>query len=193
MHLLWGLSLIDSSGRKLCFWVNDFTHYIWPWIDTCLYSLFPFLIIIVCNAFLKHKMVSSNRTIHVNDQPNAVQEVPENSSCSRQESLFRRPKQLPKRLPKVLRVSKVTRMLQVMNISFFILTMPIVLWGQYYHFHPTPDSPHGQATMLLLRAIVNILQYTNNSVHFFLYCLTSSAFRRELYTMYKQTFNDDDE
>ena len=42
------------------------------------------------------------------------------------------------------------------------------------------------AEMGLAWALTNLLQYTNNSVNFLLYCLSGSRFREELWSMFRK-------
>ena len=44
------------------------------------------------------------------------------------------------------------------------------------------------AEMSVAWAVVNLFQYTNNSINFLLYCLSGSRFREELRAMFRRKF-----
>jgi hypothetical protein len=81
------------------------------------------------------------------------------------------------------RISSLTAMLLTVNCVFLLTTSPIqafMIGQEYWYSDKTPEE---KACHNFWRAVVNMLQYTNNAVHFFLYCLTGPIFRNELKTM----------
>ncbi|XP_055954597.1 neuromedin-U receptor 1-like [Patella vulgata] len=64
---------------------------------------------------------------------------------------------------------------------YFILSFRFQVWVAV-------ADPMEEAVLELGWAVANIFQYTNNSIHFFLYCLTGPRFRREFVSMFKGTF-----
>ncbi|CAG5119402.1 unnamed protein product [Candidula unifasciata] len=80
----------------------------------------------------------------------------------------------------------VSKTLLAVTIVFWILNAPIVIFiiGQTYIITSADDR--GRAVVILAWTIVNILQYINGALHFFLYCLTSPKFRQELKDMFKE-------
>ncbi|KAK6963127.1 hypothetical protein BgiMline_033260 [Biomphalaria glabrata] len=76
--------------------------------------------------------------------------------------------------------SSVSKTLLAVTITFWALNAPIVIFiiGYTYWSKVIDDRKH--ARLSLAWAVVNCLQYSNNSIHFFLYCLTAPRFRREL-------------
>ncbi|XP_060578208.1 uncharacterized protein LOC132735284 [Ruditapes philippinarum] len=81
------------------------------------------------------------------------------------------------------RISTLTVMLLTVNGVFLITTSPIMVFliGQTYWF--SDETQEEIAWQNFWWAVVNILQYINNSIHFFLYCLTGQRFRKELRVM----------
>ncbi|XP_045201949.2 neurotensin receptor type 1-like [Mercenaria mercenaria] len=100
---------------------------------------------------------------------------------SRQTS--RQTSQLKRQSP-IRRISSLTAMLLTVNCVFLITTSPIqaFLIGEEYWF---PDKTQEQiAWYNFWWAVVNMLQYINNAIHFFLYCLTGPRFRNELKSIF---------
>ncbi|XP_060578198.1 uncharacterized protein LOC132735274 [Ruditapes philippinarum] len=81
------------------------------------------------------------------------------------------------------RISTLTVMLLTVNCVFLITTSPIMVFliGQEYWY--SYETPKDIAWHNFWWALVNMLQYINNSIHFFLYCLTGQRFRKELRVM----------
>ena len=71
-------------------------------------------------------------------------------------------------------------MLLTVNSLFWLLTAPIVVFVIGYAYWAPEASAEDTAELSLGWALVNMLQYANNAVHFFLYCLTGPRFRQEL-------------
>jgi hypothetical protein len=66
---------------------------------------------------------------------------------------------------------------------FWIFNAPICIFLIVHPYIFTTADEHGHAQLHLAWTICNMLQYMNNALHFFLYCLTSPKFRRELLNM----------
>ena len=67
-----------------------------------------------------------------------------------------------------------TAMLLAISFAYLVLTIPIGVRIV------TKSIIQSEETRQLTWAIVNVLRFTNNVIHFFLYCLTGSKFRGEL-------------
>lgn len=191
---------------------NDFLRYVWPWIDFSTFCLIPFSIMIACNIKIIYEMISSQRkldkhsdihrtptlaaklnspltredhsdmavqsmTMHETTQTNEMTSQMTSCQTSRQTS------QVKNRSP-ARRISSLTAMLLTINCVFLITTSPIqtFLIGEEYWFS---DKTQEQiAWHNFWWAVVNMFQYINNSIHFFLYCLTGPRFRKELKSMF---------
>ena len=87
--------------------------------------------------------------------------------------------------------SRLTIMLFLINISFCVLTMPIVILGIINQIKinnliemmldgHTMDINEEKSIMFdLFKAIFELLQYLNHCINFFLYCLSGATFRHE--------------
>ncbi|KAK6195558.1 hypothetical protein SNE40_000965 [Patella caerulea] len=86
------------------------------------------------------------------------------------------------------RSTNLTVMLLVVTFVFMILSLPITVYLIGFQVWVSVADPMEEAVLELGWAIANIFQYTNNSIHFLLYCLTGPRFRREFVSMFKGTF-----
>ena len=74
-------------------------------------------------------------------------------------------------------------MLLTVNTLFWLLTAPVVVFVIGHGYWAPGAGAERRAELALGWALVNVLQYANNAVHFFLYCLTGPRFRQELLAM----------
>ncbi|KAL4220591.1 hypothetical protein ACF0H5_020988 [Mactra antiquata] len=84
-------------------------------------------------------------------------------------------------------VSSLTAMLLTVNCVFLITTAPIqafLIGEEYWFSYKTTEE---LAWYNFWWAIVNMLQYINNAIHFFLYCLSGPKFRNELKLMCRRS------
>lgn len=177
-HLFWGVAFEMLLGEVTCTHANDFTEFTWPWIDFCMFSIVPFTIMIVANIliikhlFLAHKRVASHQHEHIPSEHSESVAHHSNGNHVHANGNHRK-------------VPSVTSMLLTTNCVFLVLTLPIVIYLIVYPYVLYDASDHVTAVLQLLWAIANMLQYTNNTIHFFLYCLTGPRFRRELFKIFK--------
>ena len=175
-HLFWGVSYEIQLGELSCTHVNDFTEFTWPWIDFCMFSIVPFTIMIIANIliikhlFMAHKRVASHN--HDHNHSTHSENVIHHSDGHNGHQNHRK-------------VPSVTTMLLTTNCVFLVLTLPIVIYLIVYPYVLYGATDHTTALLQLLWAIANMFQYTNNTIHFFLYCLTGPRFRRELFKVFK--------
>ena len=97
--------------------------------------------------------------------------------------MSRRPLCVCESLSRHCGIPSVTVMLLTVNTLFWLLTAPIVVFVIGYAYWAAEASARDTAELSLGWSLVNMLQYANNAVHFFLYCLTGPRFRQELAAM----------
>lgn len=68
--------------------------------------------------------------------------------------------------------SNMSALLVSLNCIFILCTLPVCVYQIGQHFWVQEDDPWW--------AVVNLFMYLNNSVNFFLYCLSGSRFRKEV-------------
>ena len=206
---------------------NDFYEKYWIYIDATVYSFLPFALIATSNITiilclikerrtrlilqsLKMKKLKksqqsnlSNKTIGLRrpkfkkfitsfsrNRRMAIYENSENENISKI-ALYSRKRFLDNH-------SSLTIMLFLINISFSILTMPIVILQivNELKINYTIEleginiaSEEKEDVFKLMKAIFQFLQFLNHSVNFFLYCVSGSTFRKEVkilfYSCYK--------
>ncbi|XP_060578241.1 G-protein coupled receptor dmsr-1-like [Ruditapes philippinarum] len=191
---------------------NNFLRYVWPWIDFSTFCLIPFSIMIACNIKIIYEMVSSQKKLDKHNDfyrtPNlatkldspltresnsdmAVQSMTmqdttqtrEITSQMTSQQTLRQTSQVRNRSP-ARRISSLTAMLLTVNCVFLVTTSPIqtfLIGEEYWYSDKTPEEI---AWHNFWWAVVNMLQYINNSIHFFLYCVTGPRFRNELKSMF---------
>ncbi|XP_064615645.1 FMRFamide receptor-like [Liolophura sinensis] len=183
VHFLWMIDIIVTdtgvvdcevqatlTGRQ--YWYAKVFH---PWLDFCMFSFLPFSLMLVCNCLIIRQMALSRRRLaaHAKRQEEKATNV-EIPTASNSRRISRKSRRLPRYC------SSVTVTLLTVNMVFLLSTSPIVVFLLGHDKWYDHGSAHARAVLGLIWAIVNMLQYLNNAIHFFLYCLTGPKFRREL-------------
>ncbi len=76
---------------------------------------------------------------------------------------------------------RLTIMLLVVSMTFFITSMPIVTLQTIEQANLIQKS----RTLSIIRGIFLVLQYMNHSINFFLYAVTGKTFRREFFALFE--------
>ena len=169
-HYLYGLGVVIDTAENFtyCGSIYDghfyFDTFIWPWVDLCIYSLLPSTILSVCNISIIFKVISSNRRI--------ISDSSVSGNSTHNGSLtFRRYQQ-----------SSLTAMMLTTSIIYVVCTTPFCIHVIYYANLTVELLEYSQEDAVdeLLWAAVNMLQFTNNSINFILYCVSGKRFRDEL-------------
>ncbi|XP_071086120.1 cysteinyl leukotriene receptor 1-like [Haliotis cracherodii] len=211
VHFAWsyGLSPRTIFGEGVdCDAANDdmkeFVTVIWPWIDLFIVCFVPFTIMIICNVIIirklaisaskirrhtvsereryQHELKSTNQNAQHISTSHGQSKHPKISVISTQSNNNNNNNNTKARsaCPKS---SHLTVMLLSVNCLFLLLTSPIVVYMIGFGTWREDPDPQTEARLHLSWCLVNLLQYTNNAAHFFLYCLTGPRFRRELLRM----------
>ncbi|KAH9515518.1 hypothetical protein Btru_011320 [Bulinus truncatus] len=155
---------------------------IWPWVDTLVYSLIPFITITVLNILIIKEVAGarSNRMLlSGSENDNYVLSTTHWSSAMANQ-----------RRNNLNEGSRLTALLLTVSCTFLVLTLPnnIVmiitrLWND------TSGKNNGElrsvAQFQLIRAITELLMYTNHSINFFLYCATGHKFRQQILDLFR--------
>ena len=192
-----------------------FLRQVWPWIDFAVFCFMPIGIMVIANTLIIRKVTSSLRPSQVsNRRGSSTHRIATQTSIRtissgsiRGNSSFfglagdndhnRRDsiddcmiRHVFTHSTKIQTSTNVTTMLLFVNLVFVLCTAPIGIYfiGQHYWKH-TDLTPKRTAEMSLAYSIVNILQYLNNCVHFFTYCITGKRFRSEFYKIFKRKLN----
>ncbi|XP_060558493.1 G-protein coupled receptor daf-37-like [Ruditapes philippinarum] len=162
-HLFYGVTLIqyvsrNSTTRWICDVVNDDVyqkfHKTWVWIDNCIYSLIPSLLLLIVNLSIILRLVwrRLERRTHVVLASSTKEKLPQ-----------------------------ITATLITTSLVFVLCTTPIsVILIEYAHGHHDYESNTRAFALFSLKwVLVNILSYMNNVLNFVLYFLSGSRFRRQ--------------
>lgn len=215
-HLFFTVEIIARNGPKLICQEADanFVSKIWPWIDFAVFCFVPFGIMIVANSFIIQRVSASVKTLknmtvdnnlgrsfdsvytrrtsfgssHISgehsDEISTITEACETQNGFSNDTVNKTANNNSTRLQTS---TNVTVMLLSVNFVFFLCTTPIAIYFIGKHYWKTQDiHPHRIAVQNLAYGIVNILQYLNNSVHFFLYCITGKRFRNEFFKLFSR-------
>ncbi|XP_071104710.1 C-C chemokine receptor type 1-like [Haliotis cracherodii] len=175
-HYLYGLGDVETTTdgattieHCVSLW-NGYEHFefhVWPWIDLCVYSLIPLIVLIIANISIIQKILTRRR--------NARRIHPVVSTITSEQKRYQDKK-----------TSSMTIMLLVLNLVFFLCTTPISVYliGEPYWLDDL--TPRQEAVLSLVWAITNMLQYTNNSINFLLYCISGSRFRNTLKELFQR-------
>jgi hypothetical protein len=162
-HWFYGVTLIqyvsrNSTTRWICDVVNNDVyqkfHTKWIWIDICIYSVIPSMLLLIANFTIFLRLVWRRLK-------RRTQVVPTSSS--------------KEKLPKI------TATLITTSLVFVLCTTPIsVILIEYAHGYPDYESNTRAFALFSLKwVLVNILSYMNNVLNFVLYFLSGSRFRRQ--------------
>ena len=199
---------VNNSSASLCtnnIW-NDFYDNYWIYIDATVYSFLPFVLITIFNVsiiicLLKEKTlnleVNKSEVVILKNQK--LRGTLLNNVCNENEN--ERIKTKKRRRSCTQNNTRLTLTLFFINISFCVLTMPIVILQIviYVQINNNMSSMMLNDDRLdcsqkkenindLLKAIFELLQFLNHSLNFFLYCLSGSAFREETIMVFSNLF-----
>ena len=169
-HLLYGVDLVQSGNGTLAFCkpstdgYEQFLNSAWPLVDLLIFSILPFLFLVVSNGLLVKKLTASVR--EANLKLSAGQ-------CGQAKAREKK-------------VSSVTLTLVVVSVTFILLCLPFSLCLILIEFvlEEIPDENRFALSLsYFMYALVNALWYCNSAVNFYLYCLTGSKFRTECLRM----------
>ena len=156
-HFMWTRVLYThTNGVTYCIPAEEHTEFsnkTWAWIDSFVASYIPFAVMLISNLAIIYKVLKA--TLHRRSTMNVGKDV---SS----------------------KMGSMTAMLLLLNFIFLLTTSPIVIFLAYQKDFMGDQSPQSMARFNLAWVIVNLIQYCNNALNFFLYCISGARFRREL-------------
>ncbi|XP_029640138.1 uncharacterized protein LOC115215107 [Octopus sinensis] len=192
-----------SDDGKMYFYINVF-----PWIDFLFFFFLPFCIMVISHVFIIGKVRKTKVKMQkkrmprcatsatpATDQISTVTEttrtafagivgkkentlLPNNSKLNGTEVNKGSKERQSNQMSKVVGLSA---MLLSVLVAFGLTTSPItsfLIWSRF-------DEEDNSAYYNISWAVVNMVQYTNNVSHFFLFILTGTTFRQELLQMFR--------
>ncbi len=206
----------------------DFYDIFWPYIDAFAYSFLPFISLTILNIIIIHNIRKSkkqNLELRQHDSLSRFSIRYSRNLTSRNVSLKLlniQNENLPQRrmaiveehkehslgvFSTVLKVNKtkgnrLTLLIILLNISFFLLTMPVVILQLLIQSEINKkvslndcnknaewSTRRNNKYDALLKSIFEILQYLNHSLNFLFYCLSGKTFRDETKKFFLNNFN----
>jgi growth hormone secretagogue receptor len=157
LYNLWAWELNESGECDMVpKWVK-FQSEIGPWLSGTIYSYVPIVLLVVLNSLLCYKLWDTRKSRQAKLGLNKG--APLSDSAER----------------------KVTITVVVICLAYILLTTPLALFyvilflaGEF--INPGPELALGECLIL-------ILGLSNHAINLFLYVLTSSRFRSEMWTM----------
>ena len=171
LHFFWTVQIVyikhDSHYIGQCAAAD--THRmliddVWPWVDACIYSFIPFILIIILNSMIICQVIKAK---HYRDGVRGV--------GSQTMIQHKRP---------LKDSGKLTIMLLTISFAFLLTTLPMNISSISTIFMSSKDIP-SMVRFRLCRTISEMLMYANHSVNFFLYCATGKKFREQLRNLSK--------
>ena len=189
LHFMWTVEIVqrpvDGKNVSNCEASPQHQHLVnevWPWVDACIYSFVPFIVILVLNILIICEVVEAR------NHRRQMQNTPEhhyhqqttrlrNGDSSTTTSSCRRscgPGE----------GTKLTVMLLTVSFAFLLTTLPMnvslivtAFWQQYQ------NTLRQIAQFKLAKTVAELLMYVNHSINFFLYCATGQKFRQQIVHM----------
>lgn len=178
IHIFWGVSLskTSDSSQEECTHGNYFNEFVFPWISLTVGFLLPFTTMVITNSFIVRGVYASHKRLayqYSTTSGGSWNKLSANSD--------RYPPHGNRSPPHRDKLSSLTTMLLARNATFLILTLPIMIFLIVEPYYVSEDQD--SAALYLTWAIVNICDYSDHAINFFLYCLAGSTFRKELRNM----------
>jgi hypothetical protein len=160
-------SLFDSNLEKdkhlfyLCYPPSNTIYYfflisVWKWVDTLIYSILPFLVMIICSflIIMEIKRKGSAHSLLISSNLNKI--ITQN---------------------RTKRNNQILLMLISTNLYFILCSLPYCI----SNYNVSLDRSDTSSSNSLY--IVHILAYSNNAFNFFFYGLFSKKYREELWSL----------
>ena len=161
-HILYGRRLQSlPSGQAVCVFVSEdyrqFSNHVWPWVDTSVTSLAPFVLLISANVVLVMRVRQ------------AMEEARQTLAAGSTDQLKVRQQ----------KTSRMTLTLVCVSVAFLVLTSPICLFFvlQRTASHAIVADVNEAAFNFFFEAIGTILWLANSAINFYIYVLTGTRYR----------------
>ena len=148
---------------------------VWPWVDAFVYSVLPFVAILVLNALIVSHLVKARR------QRDCLLRCSSGSQSSQLQPPHFNQRQQQRR-PSQEGSTRLTLMLLTISFAFLLTTAPMIVVNASSRFCDK-DNLLVRSRFTLARTVAELLMYANHSVNFFLYCATGQKFRHQLVWM----------
>ena len=157
-----------NINTGVCVVVREYVGFffsVWSWFDLMIFSVLPWLCLVISNSVLLW-------TLNV-----SIREAKHSLGSAHTDGVSGRKKQ----------ASSMTVTLFTVSMAFIVLILPmscVQILGFYHHMVGSLDYYHQSEFIAYWYVIAMALWQCNSAVNFYLYCLTGSKFRRELKRMF---------
>lgn len=150
-------------------YAHFFDHY-FVWIDLAVYSVLPTIVLLTGNSAILYRFIRTKMKVY-------------NSSVAPQQmSQANRQKHLKK-------ITSMTTILISLNTVFLVTTIPVSIYIIGYNTWYNNGDDYDLAVLSLMWPVTSIVMYTNNTINFALYVLTSKDFRSQTRALFCRTTN----
>ena len=165
------IAVVAFSGSTVtatsCIVKREYMVYLsfWKWVDLFIFSVLPWLCLVVSNSVLLW-------TLNV-----SIRQAQHSLGSAHTDGFSGRKKQ----------ASSLTVTLFVVSMAFIVLNLPISclqLVGFFHHMAGSLDYLYQSKFIAYCNEIALAMWEANSAVNFYLYCLTGSRFRKELKKMF---------
>ncbi|KAL8574169.1 hypothetical protein ACOMHN_024613 [Nucella lapillus] len=188
LHFFWTVEVVERSlgGRNVTYCeaapfhqrlVND----VWPWVDACIYSFVPFILIILLNIHIIKRVIQA-RAKRLRLQNTSLHHYHRQMSRLRKRVNF-----VGEEVSRCRRSRgggeglKLTIMLLTVSFAFLLTTLPMnVLTIVTTFWHQQQYSLRHTVRFKLAKTVAELLMYVNHSINFGLYCATGHKFRQQI-------------
>ncbi|KAK7501499.1 hypothetical protein BaRGS_00007303 [Batillaria attramentaria] len=157
-HILFGRDVrVNKRGTTRCMaWDEDYKNFFlgaWVWFDLMMHCLLPGIVLITGNAVIIWKVKASTRV---------------SVALGNTRPIHRR------------RISFLSEAFLLLSLVFLLTTLPISVMNiMEPYLRQLPKDPQTKAVLELAWTVTGIMEYINNAVNFYMFCLSGSVFRRE--------------
>ena len=169
LHFVWTVQIQENGHGESKVTTCDaskhtiyFVHIVWPWIDTVMSVLAPFILIASFNALIVINTIRATKF-----RRNSLSMPTNNNKFAKRSDI------------------KITVTLLAVSFSFILTTLPMAVvmllqtkWMNDVHDPSVTMQVISRRRMI--RTIAEMLMYLNHSVNFFLYCTVGQNFRDQL-------------
>ncbi|CAF0795434.1 unnamed protein product [Brachionus calyciflorus] len=163
----------NSSKIIQCYEQKDSGYYSLIWgvyfyLDSLIYCIVPFIIMITCNISIITKIISSrirSKQVIISKKKN------QNVIAKNSRSMLATEK-------------RISIILIVISLSFFIFTLPVFIMENLISEKKFESSPG----LELALALSYMLMYSNHVINFFFYCSLGPSFRKEVKKLFPFLF-----
>ena len=164
---------LKKNKKYIYFYNNIFT-----WIDTCVYCLLPFLIMLICNVTLiKHVFKTKQNLLKQQSFKPKYSVMSLYKSANKSSASVSKHVQgyRPQATDSIERMRNMAITIISVTMLFIVFTVPINIFIPII----TAMNKHDQIEDLIF-SILNNMVNANHSVNFFIYYITNSKFNKEL-------------